>query len=241
MLDKSRQVDNPPRQADRSKPPVFPLPTSRSGDTRRHSRVRNLDDRSRRAGIGRFRALLGIGLCVAAGCSAPGRNLRIWRMTAELEQVARFDEESSESQQWFARVMEPQTLPARCIHPLSDRFAFVMITEDRQWTELLEATNLDRATSRPRFNQGMVVGLLARVGEPARVRWPVFIDAVRQRGPVVFIIAEFAQGFYRPLDMPAYLHLVFVPGATDVLGVKLNHMLYGFNVDIADLHDAGIR
>ncbi len=161
-------------------------------------------------------------------------------MTADFEHVARFDDDSSETQ-WFARVIEPQRLPARCVHSLSDRFSFMLIADDRQWTELLEATNLERAAPRPQFHQGLVVGLLARVGEPARVRWPVFIEAVRQRGPVAFVIAEFAQGFYRPLDMPAYLHLVFVPGATDVLGVKLNHMLYGFNVDIADLHDAGIR
>lgn len=240
MLDKSRQFDNPPPPAARAKPLAPSHSAARRFDMRPHARFQDSRPPSRRSWIRRIWAVLGLGLCLAAGCSAPGRNLRIWRMTADLEHVARFDEDSSESQ-WFARVMEPHLLPARCVHPLSDRFAFLLITDDRQWTEVLKATNLERAARRPRFSQGLVVGLLARVGEPARVRWPVFIEAVRQRGPVVFIIAEFAQGFYRPLDMPAYLHLVFVPGATDVLGVKLNHMLYGFNVDIADLHDAGIR
>ncbi len=81
---------------------------------------------------------------------------------------------------------------------------------------------------------------MSHVGQPPRDGWPVVITAVRQRGPVAFLVADFHEGYYRPLAVPPFLHLVYVPGATDFLGLKLDHMLFGFNVEIADLNAAGI-
>lgn len=132
-------------------------------------------------------------------------------------------------------------MPAVCIYPLSDRFDFVILRTPDHWNEMVRATNLDLDIPTPDFSRGVVVGLTARVGETRSDRWPALITTVRQRGRVAFIQGEFRDGFYRPLAVPPYLHLVYVPEVDTFLGVKLNHLLYGFNVEIDDLNAAGIR
>lgn len=181
-------------------------------------------------------------LLVFSGCSLPQRKLLIWKQAAEFEHVARFrfDQESTENQ-WFTRLVDQSKLPDGCVHPLSDKFSFVMVKSDKQWRQLTQATNLQPNLKPPSFRNGIVVGLLTKAGETRADRWPSLISVVRQRGSVVFLVAEFFQGYYRPLEVPPYLHLIYVPGAKHVLGVKINHQLFGFNVEIADLNEAGIH
>lgn len=185
---------------------------------------------------------LAISFALLSGCSLPHRSLLIWRQTAEFENVARFrfDRETSENQ-WFTRLIEDGKLPSDCVHPLSDKFSFVMIKSASEWSQLVEATNLQRNLKTPALHKGIVVGILAQAGETRSDRWPALITSARQRGSVVFLVAEFFQGYYRPLEVPPYLHLVYIPEARHVLGLKINHQLFGFNVDIADLNAVGIH
>ncbi len=188
--------------------------------------------------------------CVAAillaiagfACAANDQTLNIWNDAAEIELVSRFNvEQEGPTNQWFMRVLDTAALPADAIFPLSDRFDFVIIRHPRQWTQLLKAVDLSTEAPIPDFNNGVLVGLIARIGQTRSDRWPILVRSVRQRGRVAFLNAEFREGFYRPLSVPPYLHLVHVRGVDTFLGVKLNQMMYGFNVEIEDLNSAGIR
>lgn len=132
-------------------------------------------------------------------------------------------------------------MPSGCTYRLSDRFDFVIVTRAESWDQLARATNLDASCRRPDFSRGVVVGLAACIGESRPDQWPIVVSSVRQRGRVAFLYGEFRDGFYRPLAVPPYLHLVYVANVDTLLGVKINQMLFGFNVEIEQLNQAGIR
>ncbi|HWL94126.1 MAG TPA: hypothetical protein VNT79_11385 [Phycisphaerae bacterium] len=188
-------------------------------------------------------ALLGFVLGIAgSGCAAQDRYLRIWKEKAGAENVSQFSlMEQSTNQQWFARLVNPGAMPAGTVFPLTDRFDFVLVSRQQQWPGLLKATSLTANEASPDLSAGVVVGLIARVGESRHDRWPVMVQSVRQRGGVAFLYGVFREGFYRPLSVPAYMHLVYVRDVDTFLGLKLNQMMYGFNVEIDDLNAAGIR
>lgn len=194
--------------------------------------------------IARRAVLIAFGALVwgAAGCASTERSLQVWNQAADFEHVSRYRFDRTETGgQWFARILQPRGLPAGSVYSLSDRFDFVIVTTPAHWAQMLKATNLDAETPCPDFSRGVVVGLTARVGETRADRWPALINTVRQRGRVAFLYGEFHEGFYRPLAVPPYLHLVYVEGVDTFLGVKVNQLMYGFNVEIDDLNEAGIR
>lgn len=181
-------------------------------------------------------------LLAALGCAGPAHNLRVWRRQAAFEHVCRFGiERKLPGRQWFARVVDPDHLPRRCVHPLSRKFDFLLLSTPRDWSDLLPTTNLRPELQPPPFDRGIVVGLLARAGGVPDERWPVQFTTARRRGSVAFLEARFEGGLYRPLDLPPHLHLVFLPGVRDVLGIRLNQSLFGFNVEIDELNRAGIH
>ncbi|MBX3395989.1 MAG: hypothetical protein KF841_11545 [Phycisphaerae bacterium] len=169
-------------------------------------------------------------------------SLQVWNDSAKLERTSRFSvQEEGMGRQWFVRILRSAAMPPGCTYQLSDRFDFVIVTRAEQWDQLARATNLDAAGHRPDFSRGVVVGLAARIGESRPDQWPIVVSSVRQRGRVAFLYGEFRDGFYRPLMVPPYLHLVYVANIETLLGVKINQMLFGFNVEIEQLNQAGIR
>ncbi len=187
-------------------------------------------------------ALCVMGAATAGGCSMFAPALSIWTSSEAIEEVSQFgpDREPAGGQ-WFARVMEPENIPRECRHALSERFDFVVVRTRGQWRRLVAATTLDPEQPAPSFLRGPVVGLMCRSGEAPLHRWPIIIRSARNRRGVVLLSAQYREGFYRPLKVPPYLHLVWLPGAESVIGLKLNSLLFGFNVEIDDLHAAGIR
>ncbi|MFQ5501128.1 MAG: hypothetical protein ACE5EQ_02385 [Phycisphaerae bacterium] len=176
------------------------------------------------------------------GCVDRYQTLRIWRQQADFETVSHFGKEHVfHARQWFARVVEPSALPVACVHRLSDKFDCLILTEPSHWAALLDATNLRRDQPQPSLRRGILVGLLARTGQAVEHDWPISITSVRQRMGIAFLEARFVGGFYRPLEVPAYLHLVHLPETSEILGIRLNQTLYGFNVEIEDLHELGIQ
>ncbi len=187
-------------------------------------------------------SVLAAALLFLPGCATPERSLQVWRDSARFEHVSRFNvDQEAPGRQWFARLVAPGKLPTGCVFQLSDRFDFVVISRPEQWAQFLRAASLTDRPTTPDFNDGVVVGLIAHVGQMRDDRWPILVSTVRQRGRIAFVNGEFHEGFYRPLAVPPYAHLVHVRGVDRFLGVKLNQLLYGFNVDIADLHAAGIK
>ena len=176
------------------------------------------------------------------GCADGYQTLRIWRQQADFETVSHFGmEHEFHARQWLTRVVNPAALPGACVHRLSDKFDCLILTRSSHWAALLDATNLRRDQPQPSLRGGILVGLLARTGQVVEHDWPISITSVRRRGGIAFLEARFVGGFYRPLDVPAYLHLIYLSETRKVLGIRLNQTLYGFNVEIEDLHELGIR
>ncbi len=176
------------------------------------------------------------------GCADRVQTLRIWRQQADFETVSHYGmEHELHARQWFTRIVSPAALPDVCVHRLSDKFDCLILTHPSQWAALLDATNLLRDQPPPPLRRGILVGLLARTGQAVETDWPITITSARQRGGIAFLEARFVGGFYRPLDVPPYLHLVHLPETSEILGIRLNQTLYGFNVEIEDLCELGIR
>lgn len=187
-------------------------------------------------------AVVAVVFGVMAGCASPQRSLEVWKESARFEHVSRYSfGQEAPGEQWFARLVDPKGMPVGCTFPLSDRFDFVVMSQSQQWAQFLRASEIVEGEVAPDFADGVVIGLIAHVGQLRSDRWPILVSSVRQRGRVAFIYSEFFEGFYRPLSVPPYVHLVFVPGVDSFLGIKLNQLLFGFNVDIAELNAAGIK
>ena len=138
------------------------------------------------------------------GCSMPSSILVVWQKQAELEQVTTYGFGGERpGDEWFARVIQPPELPRQCIHRLSEKFDFVLVDTQEDWSGICRATNLDPALPPPDFSDGLVLGLLAGVGQARQGDWPAIIRSVRRRGTVAFLVAEFNQGFLSALESSA--------------------------------------
>lgn len=198
-------------------------------------------DSARNARTALRRGLLAVSsiAVMLVGCAVPNVNLKIWKDAAAYEQVTRFDDiKGTPPPQWFARILDPDSLPTDCVFPLSDRFDFVRIISAKQWAGFVKVTDNLSPSDAPPFDHGVVVGLIAHVGMPNASRWPIHVDLVRHREQVGFVVGHFQPGFYRPLVVPPFVHLVFVDGVKDFLGVKVNTQLYGFNIAVEELNAA---
>jgi len=87
------------------------------------------------------------------------------------------------------------------------------------WRRLCRATcDLGPA---PDFRDGIIVGLVSRLGEPVDGRWPLELTAVRVCGDVALLEGRIQPGTYLP-DQTSYLETAFAPGISDVVAVDVN-------------------
>ena len=76
------------------------------------------------------------------------------------------------------------------------------------------------------ISSGMVVGILAHVGEASGREWPVKITAVRTRSGVGWLEAAFTPGLYYPLKTAGYLEFAYVPGLRSVCMIRVGHRTF---------------
>jgi hypothetical protein len=111
------------------------------------------------------------------------------------------------------------------ISPLSPEFDLVVIPNRADWLEARQRlglpTNLD-----VNFDEGSVVGILARVGENAAHRWPIRIDSIHTTAGRGAITASFLEGTYYPIETAGYLELVYAPGLRKVAQVQIDGRLF---------------
>ena len=120
-----------------------------------------------------------------------------------------------------ARVAYDRPLPAFLTQQLSNDFTLVSINRPQDWEDVCRRLSLTPA-SPPDFRNGMVAGIIANVGEPARAScWPVEIKTTRLRGGLASLEADFAPGVYYPVRTAGYLDLVYLPGVQTVGMVRV--------------------
>jgi len=122
---------------------------------------------------------------------------------------------------WRGRLVSPGALSGDIVTRLNEAFDLVVLREAGQWLRLWAAVGEPVAPAAPDFSLGVVVGLVARVGQPVDGSWPVEVGAIRLLRGVGCVEGRISAGLYYPLVGPAFVELVYVPGLVRVRMVRL--------------------
>jgi len=76
------------------------------------------------------------------------------------------------------------------------------------------------------LNRGLMVGLIARIGEPARAEWPIQFQAVRAISGAGLIDINFTPGLYHPVQAGAFLELIYIPSLNHIQNVRINRKVF---------------
>lgn len=158
-------------------------------------------------------SVLGVAILGCAAASPPPAEIPVWQL-AHAEPV-------KPRVLGRARVSPDRPLPEHLIQPLCEEFALVIITRPADWADVRRRLRLDRAPLDVDLSQGMIVGILANVGECPRDTWPIQLQTVRTYSGEGWVEARFCAGFYYPLVTAGYLELAYVPGLRTVRMVHI--------------------
>lgn len=127
---------------------------------------------------------------------------------------------------WRLRVPNDVTLPRRLTRTLCDEFVLLEIHNYDDLSEFYDIIGLPAGTKRPDLNRGMLIGVIASVGESMSDDWPVSIEKIRLDGGDGWIRARFHPGAYYPINIAAYCHLAYIPGLERVMMVEINRRTF---------------
>ena len=169
---------------------------------------------------------VGAGGCASTTTGRLNTEIPLWRLaTAEPTAIVRIGR---------ARLNPNTPLPGHLIQNLSDEFDLVTIRTDAEWRNLHQNICLNSPPPTFDLSRGMIVGLLARVGEPARAEWPIQFQVVREMAGVGLIEITFSPGLYHPVETAAFLDLIYIPSLRHVQTVRINRRTF-------IIHPAGER
>lgn len=122
-----------------------------------------------------------------------------------------------------ARISFDRPLPAKLVQELSPEFSLLTIRTSRDWEEVRRRLDLPPAPPAVDFSQGVIVGIVANVGESVNAAWPIPIRQIRCREGQGCLEATFTPGLYHPLLCPSYVELAYAPGVRMVTRVHISH------------------
>lgn len=123
------------------------------------------------------------------------------------------------------RISYDRPLPGTIARELSDEFTLVILRNNADLTELRRGLGISDSFS-PDFARGLVVGIVAMVGEPVENQWPIRIDGVRIVYGLGWVDATLEPGLYHPLQTAGYVELAYVPNLSSVAIVQINHRMF---------------
>lgn len=121
-----------------------------------------------------------------------------------------------------ARVSFDRPLPAHLTQELSREFSLVMIRDRSAWADVRRRLQLPPAPPGIDLDEGMIVGILAKVGQNAEGRWPIHLRSIRRCGQEGSIEATFTPGLYYPVLTAGYVEFAFAPGLRRLSMVRIN-------------------
>ncbi len=129
--------------------------------------------------------------------------------------------------QWQARVPLGSEPVADSLCRLCDQYDLVEIRTPSKWKAFCRQTGMTHVEPTPDFNEGSVVGLVARVGEPVDGNWPTTISELRLlANGTGWLRTQFRTGLYRPLLVDAYCNLIYVKSLRRVVLVEVNRRAF---------------
>jgi hypothetical protein len=120
------------------------------------------------------------------------------------------------------RINYDRPLPSHMTQRLSDQFTLVTIRSTKDWEYVWRRLHLSGAIPQLDFTGGIVVGILADVGEFCQSSSPVQIHSIQVQGGMGMMDAELMTGVYHPLKTAGYVQLVYVPGVKTIRLVQIN-------------------
>lgn len=129
--------------------------------------------------------------------------------------------------QWRVRIPLGTEPLADHVCRLCDQYELIEIRTPDKWQSFCQQTGLASGTPTPDFSRGMVVGLIASVGEPVDGSWPTAISEIRLQGNgAAWIRSRFRTGVYRPLLADPYCNLAYVKGLNRVILIEINRRAF---------------
>jgi len=125
-----------------------------------------------------------------------------------------------------ARVSFDRPLPAHLTQELSGEFSLVTIRDRSDWSDIRRRLSLPSSPPGVDLDQGMIVGILAKVGENAEGRWPIRLRSIRRHGQDGSIEATFTPGLYYPILTAGYIEFAFAPGLRTLSMVRINQRTF---------------
>lgn len=125
----------------------------------------------------------------------------------------------------LARVRVPldHRFSENLIQPLCTEYSLLLIETAKDWEQLQSDIEVPDLPPEADLRMGMIVGLLAEVGEASDAGWPVTLQEARVRNGAGWLIAQFRRGLYYPVKTAAYLELIYVPRMQRVRRVDINN------------------
>ena len=123
------------------------------------------------------------------------------------------------------RISFEHPLPAALVTPLDDQYSLVLIRRGSELLRVLRDLGLVPAVAID-LSRGVVVGVLAEVGENPDGECPSNIREVRLLSGVAAVESDVRPGVYYPLRGPGYLELIYVPGLRLVQSVRIGPRLF---------------
>ena len=158
--------------------------------------------------------LAACGLLALSACSAP-----LQRMVS----LQSLEDSNLQLAHPLGQVMVDRVDWAADVAPLGSRLALCQVRTPDDWAAL-QAHHPGLGPC-PDLQNGTVVGLASRVGQPLSGRWPLRIEHAQVSGGAILLTAHFEGGTYLP-DGTTYLDLAYVPHGQQVLVVDINGVRY---------------
>jgi hypothetical protein len=158
-------------------------------------------------------------VCGPTGCAAPPQARSTPIPTWELAEA------QPTPMITLARLRVPleHQIPKSFIQPLCPEYALVIIESDAEWKRLRERIDLIDAMPEVDLRRGMIVGLMADVGEASEPVWPISFEEARVQDGLGWLTALFHRGIYYPVKTAPYLEIAYVPRMRRVRRVDINN------------------
>ncbi len=172
-----------------------------------------------------FAALLG-SLALAGCASSPTKPTPYTTIRVDPSSLAHATPVLPDAE-WQVRI--PLGLEAASDHTcrLNDQYELIEIRTPAKWQAFCRQTGLDCEGPQPDFSQGLVVGLVASVGEPADGVWPTMIRELRlHENGSAWLRGKFRTGLYRPVLVDPYCNLFYVKNLRKIVLVEINRRAY---------------
>lgn len=124
-------------------------------------------------------------------------------------------------QRWRARSNLEAAWPEGVATFLNDSCDLIVVRTPGEWAALWRTLGAATCPAAPDFSAGAVVGLSARLGEPADGSWPLELTAAKVEGGMGLLWWQIEAGLYHPVAGPSFVDLAHVRGLRQVRGVYI--------------------